>query len=192
MSVTQPQWIATETPERAEGQSLAVDTRMLGLWFFLATVTMLFAGFTSAILVRRTAPDWQALPLPSLLWVTTTVLFASSLSLERTRTLARQGQLGLAKIWLAGTVTLGTLFLAGQVAAWQQLRDLGVFLPTNPHSSFFYILTGVHGAHLLGGLTVLGWLLARPVRESSLKLGATYWHFLDGLWLFLFAMLFVV
>lgn len=178
--------------EEVEPRSLAVDTRLLGLWFFLANVTMLFAGFTSAILVRRAMPDWQPLPLPPLLWVNTTVLFASSLTLERARTMARQNLLPQTRVWVLGTAVLGALFLSGQIGAWEQLRALGVFLPSNPHSSFFYILTGVHGAHLFGGLAALAYLVARPVRKGTLNLCATYWHFLDGLWLYLFIMLFVV
>ena len=94
--------------------------------------------------------------------------------------------------WLAVTALLGVLFLAGQMGAWEQYRALGLFLSSNPHSSFFYILSGVHGAHLAGGLLGLGYLLARPGRVGAVNLCATYWHFLGGLWLYLLVMLFVV
>ncbi len=156
----------------------------LGLWFFLATVTMLFAGFTSAMLVRRTAADWQPLPVPPLLWINTGVLAVSSLTMERARRQARARSGSV-----AATALLGLLFLVGQVAAWRQLVAQGLFLSSNPHSSFFYILTGAHGVHLLGGLFALGYLLAR---RRGLNLCATYWHFLGALWIYLFAALFVM
>ncbi len=181
-----------------EGAALPLGTGQLGLWAFLATVTMLFAGFTSAILVRRAASDWQPIPLPGLLWLNTALLFSSSLTMERVRGLARQERWKALRMWLLVTAVLGVLFLVGQVGAWRQLVARGVYLASNPHSSFFYILTGVHGAHLLGGILALVYLLVRVLpgslflmRRTTLSLCATYWHFVDGLWIYLFIVLFV-
>ncbi len=191
--------IGGQASSSEEGTALPLSTGQLGLWAFLATVTMLFAGFTSAILVRRAASDWQPIPLPGLLWLNTALLFSSSLTMERVRALAREERWKGLRMWLLVTALLGVLFLVGQVGAWRQLVARGVYLPSNPHSSFFYILTGVHGAHLLGGIFALVYLLVRVLpgrliatRRTSLNLCATYWHFVDGLWIYLFVVLFVL
>lgn len=182
--------------ERAEPGRLAVTSGQLGLWIFLATATMLFAGFTSAYLVRQAGPDWQPIPLPPLLWLNTGVIVASSFSLERGRAHIL-GQPAAGYRWIVIAWLLGIGFLLGQVLAWKSLVDQGVYLPSNPHSSFFYILTGVHGLHVLGGLIALGTQLLSHNRmsasrwEKRLKLCATYWHFMGGLWLYLFVVLFV-
>jgi cytochrome c oxidase subunit 3 len=169
-----------------------------GLWAFMGTVTMLFVGFTSAYLVRRASPDWRPLDPPPLLWLNTAVLLASSVLLERARGRLRAWAPGEALRWLSGAGLLGLLFLAGQVGAWRQLSGQGVFLASSPHSSFFYLLSGVHGAHLLGGL---GWFasallglrgLALTPGEDGLGLLATYWHFLALVWVYLLLLLFLV
>lgn len=183
----------------SEETALPVDTRQLGLWAFLATVTMLFAGFTSAILVRRASTDWQPIPLPGLLWMNTAVLLLSSFTIERARALLGKERGREARAWLSITAALGLLFLFGQFGVWRHLVSLGVYLPSSPHSSFFYILTGAHAVHLLGGVLAMLYLLARvllsasaPVRSSVINLCATYWHFVDGLWIYLFVVLFVL
>ena len=185
--------------ESSGERAWAANTAYLGLSLFLATVTMLFAGFTSAILVRRTASDWQPIPTPGLLWLNTALLLSSSLTMERMRVLARQERWKAMRRWLLATALLGLLFLTGQIGAWQQLAARGLYLSSNPRSSFFYILTGTHGVHLLGGLFALAYLLLRflpgspaPPRTTALNLCAVYWHFLDGLWIYLFVVLFVM
>lgn len=191
--------IGDQCSSSEQGTALPWNTGKLGLLVFLATVAMLFAGFTSAILVRRAASDWQPIPLPKLLWLNTALLFSSSLTMERVRALARQERWKALRMWLVFTAVLGLLFLVGQVGAWRQLVAQGVYLPTNPHSSFFYILTGAHGMHLLGGIFALVYLLVRVppgglvlMRRTTLNLCATYWHFVDGLWIYLFVVLFVL
>jgi cytochrome c oxidase subunit 3 len=172
----------------------AADPGRFGLWLFLGTVSMLFLGFTSAYLVRRAAGDWRPLSAPPILWVNTLVLLASSVALEAGRRRARaSGERG-ALAPIAGAAALGILFLGGQTRAWSVLSEQGVFLWSHPHSSFFYVLTGVHLAHLLGGLLWFGAALAGLVRGAGrrrLDLLATYWHFLGGLWLYLLLLLFV-
>jgi cytochrome c oxidase subunit 3 len=172
-----------------------VDPARLGLWFFLATVIMLFAAFSSAYLVRMASGAWSAIELPSVLWISTAILVTSSATLE----LARLRLGSTATPWLAATLTLGLLFLAGQAAAWRALQLAGVFLPESPHAAFLYIFTALHGAHLAGGLIWLAvvWRCAarsapavgRPVVEDRLARCATYWHFMGGLWIYLFAVL---
>lgn len=180
---------------------LVPDSAQLGLWLFLATLTMLFASFISAYLVRSTGPDWQTTPLPGVLWANTVVLIASSITLEVARSRRKKSILRTFRNWFLVTLLLGFGFLVGQLLAWKQLMDLGIFIPSNPHSSFFYILTGLHGLHLFSGLIFLLYvfLRIRPALAESCSgsahrdltgLCATYWHFLTALWLFIFVMLF--
>jgi len=173
------------------------DPARIGVLAFMGTVTMLFIGFTSAYILRRAQADWRPLAAPSLLWVTTALLLGSSGTLEVARRRFRNWDLAGARTWVAVTGVLGSLFVVGQVLAWRQLAGQGVFLATNPHSSFFYVLTGAHGLHLLGGLCWFAVVAARLRRmafapgEDGLGLFAMYWHFLAGLWLYLLYLLFV-
>lgn len=181
--------------------TLIRSTAQLGLWIFLATVTMLFAAFTSAYMVRSAGRDWQSIPMPGLLWFNTACLLSSSITLEMARTRGKRLGGNGVEAWIFATALLGSTFFLGQLLAWRQLVARGVYLQTNPHSSFFYILTGLHGLHLLGGLLLLLLLFFRTWRSKNpgnvlalrqfADFCATYWHFLDGLWLYLFVMLFV-
>lgn len=185
--------------EGGEGRETAVplNTAQLGLWAFLATLSMLFAGFTSAYLVRRTVSDWQPIAMPPVLWLNTAMLFSSSITLEAARGSMRRRRTAALNGWLLATAVLGMAFLVGQLFAWRQLAAQGIYVPTNPHSSFFYMLTGVHGLHLLGGILALLYALGRAWRSRlasaephALDLCATYWHFVDGVWLYLFLLMF--
>ena len=160
----------------------------------LAAVTMTFAAFTSAMVMRQAAaPDWEHFQLPRILFLNTAVLLASSGTLEMARKRIGRGTAdGVA--WLSGTLALGLLFLAGQLLAWRDLAQQGLFLSTAPSSAFFYVLTAVHGLHLLGGIAGLVYVRSRIRRVTPAPLGAlgaaaAYWHFMDGLWLYLFLIL---
>ena len=142
-------------PGQPASTALVPSSAQLGLWVFLATVTMLFAAFTSAYLVRSAGSDWGALELPVILWANSAALMVSSLTLETARRKIRRGEIRSSRHWSLGTILLGLAFVAGQLGAWLQLIHQGVYIPTNPYSSFFYVLTGVHGLHLLSGLLVL-------------------------------------
>ncbi len=188
-------------PRGGDGRTpdgLLGDPARFGLWAFMGTATMLFIGFTSAYIVRRASADWQELAVPSVLWLNTGALVLSSATLEAARRRLRGWQLGEARRWLALTGILGLLFVSGQIAGWRQLSARGIFLASNPHSSFFYLLTGVHGVHLLGGLCWFGALwsqmrgLALRPGEDRLGLFATYWHFLAIVWVYLLFLLFVL
>jgi cytochrome c oxidase subunit 3 len=168
----------------------------MGLMALLATVTMLFAAFTAAILVRRSAPDWTPVALPGLVWANLGVLAAASAMVERGRRSLRRGLAGPAASALGAGALLGLLFLAGQVATWSALADRGVLLPTNPHAAFFYTLSAVHGAHALGGVAALGWTWRRarrgayaPGRDTGLLHAAVFWHYLGLVWLYLLVVL---
>jgi cytochrome c oxidase subunit 3 len=180
---------------RGGAQATAIYPAQVGMWIFVGTVTMLFAAFTSAYLIRRVSADWTPIHLPTILWANTAVLLASSLVLEwaRSASLASRAVAAGRQLWV--TALLGAIFLGGQLAAWRELVSQGVYIPTSPHSSFFYIFTGLHGLHLCGGLILLAWTARRATRvepaaaQRLVRLCTTYWHFLGGLWLFLYLVL---
>ena len=178
------------------GSAFPISKGQIGVWIVLTAVIMLFAGLSSAYIVLRGVPSWQNIELPSLLWPNTAVLLLSSLAVELSRRAVRRNDIESMKRWLVVGGVLGLTFLMGQVAAWRQLVNAGVYLPSTLQSSFFYILTGLHGLHLLGGIVALGIVLAMALRNrltafhyEPLKLCATYWHVLDALWVYLFLLL---
>jgi cytochrome c oxidase subunit 3 len=178
------------------GSSFPLSKGQVGLWILLTAVIMLFAGLSSAYIVLRGMPSWQNIELPSLLWPNTAILLMSSVAIELARRAIRRNDAQSMKRWLGVGGVLGLGFLIGQVAAWRQLVNQGVYLPTTLQSSFFYILSGLHGVHLLGGVIGLCFVLAMALRNrltafahEPLKLCAMYWHVMDGLWLYLFLLL---
>jgi cytochrome c oxidase subunit 3 len=169
----------------------------LGVWMFLATVTMLFAAFASAYVVRHSGSDWRPIALPSILWLNTSILAASSVTVEVANRHGTRGRWRSATIAMIGALVLGFGFLWGQVAAWQQLAADGLYLPTTPHGSFFYVLTGAHALHVAAALAVLAWattatVVGRQSRggwEARIGICRTFWHYLGGVWAFLLALL---
>jgi cytochrome c oxidase subunit III len=168
------------------------------LLVLLAASIMLFAAFTSAFFVRRgLSNDWVNTPLPRILWINTGVLVASSIALELARSALRAGRrVAFNRYWTGATI-LGALFLGGQYMAWRQLNDAGIYLATNPSSSFFFVLTCTHAVHLLGGISALGYidvqaLLLRlgPGKRTAVDVSAYFWHFLDAIWIYLMALFF--
>jgi cytochrome c oxidase subunit 3 len=170
-----------------------------GLYVLLAASTMVFAALTSALVVRRgLSDDWASMAKPQILWVNTAVLLASSLALEMARRALKAGVRGRFNTWWSIGTALGLLFLGGQFLAWQQLKNAGVFISSNPSSSFFYVLTASHAFHLLGGVIALIYvdvqaLLFRlgPAKRTAVDISAVFWHFLDGLWLYLMLLFYV-
>lgn len=181
----------------SEGPGWQRRASFTGLWVILAAIVMFFAAFTSAFVVRRgISADWGHTPLPGIVWWNTGVLLASSGLLELARRSLRLGRrAAFNRYWTAGTA-LGVAFLAIQVVAWEQLKAAGVYVSTNPSAAFFYIFTAAHAAHLLGGVVALIYVNVQalrlrlgPGKRTGADLSAIYWHFLDGLWLYLVAML---
>lgn len=170
----------------------APQVYLTGIWLALAAILMFFLALTSAFIVRKgISTDWVSIPWPRLLWANSAVLLISSATLERARRLLAAGQARAFHRWWGITTVLGVVFLAGQVAAWRELAAAGVYLSTNPSSSFFYVLTGAHGAHLLGGVLALLWVgvRARANRPAAVQAASIYWHFMGALWVFLFLLL---
>jgi cytochrome c oxidase subunit 3 len=173
------------------------------MWVGLASIAMMFTSLSSAYIVRSASSnDWVSLPMPRMLLVSTALILASSAAIETARRKFKAALHALYSRWLFVTVILGLGFLGAQLVAWRQLARRGIYLASNPHSSFFYLLTGAHAVHLLGGLLglTLLWLRSRrPVIEQSLvarRKAATdavaiYWHFMDALWIYLFLLLFL-
>jgi cytochrome c oxidase subunit III len=173
-----------------------------GAWVVIAGVVMLFTALTSAYIVRSASSnDWQPIAMPKVLWLSTALIVISSITMEISRrSLKQQRDAGYGR-WLIITVALGLAFLASQLLAWRQLVRQGAYMATNPYNSFFYLFTAAHGLHLLGGILALGYLLLRTARRRETvagelrRVGAAdaatiYWHFMDGLWVVLFLLLF--
>jgi cytochrome c oxidase subunit 3 len=171
----------------------SVPAPSLALWVVIVTVTMLFAGFISAYLIRRSSGDWAPIYSPNLLLVNTAVIVASSLVLE----LGRRQQAARYKAGMLLGTGLGIVFVIGQIAVWRELANVGIFLPSSPHGSFFFMLSSVHAVHVLGGVGVLLYALRKSLRigieQGALvtKLASTYWHFVTGIWIALYLLLFV-
>ena len=192
--------LPTERASR-RGKDSAPPPSATGIWVVLASITMTFAAFTSALIVRQgSALDWHHLTLPSILYLNTGTLLASSFTLEIARRrvgVFMRGQRSEAAAhpahWLYITLSLGLLFVAGQYVAWLQLRSQGLYLATNPNSSFFYVLTAVHALHVSGGLGGLGRVIYKlnnsTLRKSTLDATSHYWHFMDALWVYLLVLL---
>ncbi len=172
-------------------------TYRLGMCFALAGIVMLFAAFASALVVRKGMSfDWISFSVPPVLWLNTFVLMASSATLELSRRSLSAGAANEFIRWLAATVVLGLGFLGGQLVAWRELAWRGIYLATNPCSSFFYVLTAAHGIHLLGGVVALAYVAFRArrialnrARRTPVDVTAIYWHFMDALWICVFFML---
>jgi cytochrome c oxidase subunit III len=170
------------------------------IWVVLFAITMMFAAFTSALIVRKGSyADWRSFTLPPMLYLNTAVLICSSVTLEvaRRRITAYMGSLKARTKnparWLYVTLFFGALFVIGQYIAWRQLKAQGLYLATNPSSSFFYLLTFVHAVHVIGGLSGLGYVIYKvnhaTLRRSTLVAAARYWHFMGGLWVYLLLLL---
>jgi cytochrome c oxidase subunit 3 len=169
-----------------------------GIALGIVSILMFFMALASAFLVRKGAStDWVSVHIPTLLWINTVVLMASSGTVELARkSLAKADLPGFKKYWSMST-GLGVLFLIGQLVAWKQLAGQGIYLASNPASSFFYIFTGAHALHLIGGVGALLYVSLRNfdranvTRAVAAEVTSYYWHFMDALWLFLLALLYL-
>jgi cytochrome c oxidase subunit III len=178
---------ASHTPQRAY---------VTGMMIALSGIAMFFMALISAAVVRRGSPsgDWQPLAvsgwLARILWLNTLVLLTSSATLLRARSRARAADKTGFRRWWMVTSALGVCFLAGQLLAWRQLVSAGLYLATNPSSSFFYLITAAHGVHLAGGIIALLVVAFRPARRmaqgTAVEIASMYWHAMDAIWIFLF------
>src|SRR6266436_2925745 len=187
-----------ENDNRHRKQSPSPKRYSTGIAIALVSILMFFMALSSAFIVLRRGSDvWVTVHLPRILWLNTCVLLGSSFTLETARRRLSLADLtGFRKLWLV-TTGLGFLFVAGQLIAWRQLVAQGVYIASNQASSFFYIFTGAHAIHLLGGVGALLFVGFRKFEKTKISLPAAaeitsyYWHFMDGLWIFLLALLYL-
>ena len=176
------------------------DAPSTGIWIGIAAITMTFAAFTSAMLVRQgSANDWRHFSFPVILYFNTAVLLVSSLTLQvGKRRFSRFDSKGPSDARptitaMYGTLVLGCTFVFGQYAAWQQLRSGGLYLSSAPSSSFFYVFTVLHALHVIGGLLGLLYVIRKlrrgVLKANTLVAASQYWHFMGLLWLYLLILL---
>lgn len=170
--------------------------KRVGLGFLLAVIGSLFALLTGAYFMRRELGDWRPLPVPPILWLNTAMLVLSSLALEWTQRAVRRHSQTQLRLGLAVAAVFAVTFLAGQLVAWRELAALGFGVDGNPANSFFYLVTGLHGLHILGGLVALGWAGFKAWSKAgvesvrlNVELCATYWLFMLFVWMVLFSLL---
>ncbi|HEX8899500.1 MAG TPA: heme-copper oxidase subunit III [Chthoniobacterales bacterium] len=173
----------------------------IGAWAAIGSILMLFVALTSAYIVRSaSSDDWHRIAMPKVLWLSTALLVVSSFTIELSRRSLKRKNDSAYSRWLINTVVLGAAFVASQLFAWRQLVRQGAYMSTNPYNSFFYLFTAAHGVHVLGGLSALAYLVIRTRtprktidgelrREGAADAATIYWHFMDVLWIGLFALL---
>ena len=177
----------------------SMNPKKFALWLFLVSIVMLFGAWTSAYFVKRGEPGWSSFELPVQFWWSTIIILLSSGTMIWAQYSARRDQMANTKIALGITAGLGVFFLFSQWNAWQKMVEMNHYFAgsgSNTSSSFIYVLTGFHGLHIVSGLVFLVIVLAAAFKlrvhsRNMLKMEmcSTYWHFLDGLWLYLFVFL---
>ncbi len=182
----------SEVPKK----TMTMNTKRFLLWMFMVSIIMIFAALTSAYIVRQAEGNWLSFQLPGILWYATGILIISSITAQLAYRSAKQDNIASVKTFLGISILLGIAFLIAQVYTWSILVDNNVFFVGNPAGSFIYVIMGVHGFHLISGLVYLMIILGRTYQykvhsKNLLQLGlsVSYWHFLDGLWLYLFVFL---
>ena len=189
-------WVEQSAIEDGQDAAFALHPVKIGLGVFLAVATSLFVLLVSAYFMRMMATDWVDLSMPRVLWLNTGALILASVAMQSTTAAARRQQLDAVRIGLMTAGGFSFAFLLGQLWAWQELNAAGYFAAANPANAFFYLLTAIHGLHLLGGLWVWCRTTARVWRgvevgkvRLSVELCTIYWHFLLLVWLVLVALL---
>lgn len=197
--LTERPWLPAQAriDDLHRGGAFALPAAKLGLRVFLAVVTVLFMLLILAYGSRMEFEDWRPTPSLRLLWLNTAMLAASSLAMQWAQISARRGEIDGVRIGLAAGGGFAVAFLGGQILAWRQLNMMGAFDITNPAIAFFFLITALHGLHLLGGLVAWGRTAAKVWRgpaaiemRLSVELCTIYWHFLLLVWVVLFALLF--
>lgn len=176
-----------------------IPTPKVVLWVSIAGMVMLFAGLTSAYIVRRAEGNWNVFEMPSLFYLSTFIILLSSVFMQWAVIASRNGQSSHIRIALISTLGMGLGFVFVQFLAWNVLVNQGIFLVGNPSGSFLYVISGLHVLHLVGAILYLMFVITKSIRDRitkenylAVELCATYWHFLGGLWIYLFVFLSVI
>ncbi|MCR9081812.1 cytochrome c oxidase subunit 3 [Algoriphagus sp. NF] len=177
-------------------QPISMHPKKFALWLFMVTVVMIFAALTSAYIVRQAEGNWLDYDLPQVFWFTSGVVVLSSLFLHWAYISAKKDNLSQLRIGMSMAVLLGIVFLVGQWYSWVALVDRQVFFVGNPSGSFLYVFTGLHAVHLISGVIFLIIVLISSFRYkvhsqamNTMEMATSYWHFLGGLWIYLFMFL---
>lgn len=174
----------------------AINPWKMIVWLFIIAIIMLFAAFTSAYIVRRAEGNWTEFEIPGIFYFSTLVLFLSSITMHLSKKAAQQDNIGRLRALITITTIGGIAFLFMQVMGWKELQASGIYVKGNPAESFYYVLTGAHFFHIISGLGVLLFAFYSTFKgkisannTTQIEVCATYWHFLDGLWIYLFLFL---
>ena len=177
-------------------QPIAMHPKKFALWLFIVSVVMIFASLTSAYIVRQSEGNWLEFDLPVIFWYSSVVIVLSSVTLHYAYTAAKKDELSKIRLGMILTSILGVTFLVAQWYSWVALVDRDVFFVGNPAGSFLYVFTGLHAIHLISGVIFLIIVLISSFRYkvhsknmNAMEMCVTYWHFLGGLWLYLFMFL---
>lgn len=176
--------------------AMSLPAAKIGMGLFLAVVGSLFALLTSAYFMRMGYPDWQSIRIPNLLWANTGALIVASVALQAAQSQVHRHNIQAVRSRLLVAGVFGALFIGGQIWAWDGLKTSGFLIASNPSNSFFYLITGLHGLHMLAGLAGLGWTIDKSWRSQStetlrlsVEMCTMYWHFLLFVWVVLFSLL---
>ena len=181
---------------KSNTEIMAMHPMKFALWLFIVSILMIFASLTSAYIVRQSEGNWSLYELPtSFLWNTITLLL-SSVTMQLAYNAAKKDDLGKVKLFMVATALLSVGFLVGQFLSWGDLVAIDVYFVGNPSGSFLYVLTGVHAFHLITGVVFILIMLISAYKFKvhsknmvKMEMCTTYWHFLDGLWLYLYIFL---
>ena len=181
---------------KLEKEQYPVNPKKFMMWVFLVSVTMLFAAFTSSMIVRRGDGNWTYFIVPNIFTISTIIVVLSSAAMQWAYYSAKKNNIGSLKLALWLTLSLGIAFTICQYFGYKALIAMKIYLVGNPSESFFYVITGIHLLHILGGLIFLAVVLIRAytyrvhsMNMLSINLSTTYWHFVGGLWVYLFFIL---
>jgi cytochrome c oxidase subunit 3 len=184
--------------ESSEAQpTLGMNPRKFSFWLFLISVVMIFASLTSGYIVRKSEGNWVDFELPPIFWLTTAILLVSSVTHQLAFRAAKDDELGKVRGWMAITLLLGLVFLVTQWYSWVYLVNINVYFSgNNVAGSFLYVLTGLHALHVISAIIFVAVITMETFRYRvhskrilGIELCTTYWHFLDALWIYLFAFL---
>jgi cytochrome c oxidase subunit III len=176
----------------------SVNPQRFALWLFIVSITMIFASMTSAYVVKKADGNWLLITFPELFKITSVIIVISSITMHVAYLAAKNNQIKTLKVALLSTLVLAVGFVIGQYQSWGELVAQDIYFVGNPAGSFIYVFTGLHVLHLVGGILFLAIVIFRAFKYRvhsknllSIELCTTYWHFLGGLWLYLYLFLII-